>query len=73
MVTTAAKCAEVGADVVVVGSRGGSRLWRHLFSVSEQVLKNCTCAVDVVITRGSIQPKLSKVVPGGDWADQIMA
>ena len=70
---TADKCAEVEADVVVVGSRGGSRWWRHVFSVSEQIQKRATCAVDVVITRGNTELKVSQVVPGGDWADEEMA
>ena len=67
---TTDKCAKVEADLLVVGSRGGSRWWRYLFSVSEQIQKQATCAVDVVITRGNIKLKVSKVVPGGDWADE---
>lgn len=70
---TVKKCEEVGANVLVVGSRGGSRLWRHMFSVSEQIQKKKTCEVDIVTTRGSNKLKVSKVVPGGGWVDEQVA
>ena len=46
--TVVAACREYGVDVLFVGSNGGGRLWRLLFSNSEAIQKRGPCMVQVV-------------------------